>query len=162
VAVEVYYLEMTEPAALRPKPEVAELSVHACTTPQWRANRFLYELVGGPWQWTDRLVWSEERWRSWAERDELRTGLALVDGSIAGYHELERDGDEVEIASFGLAEPFIGGGRGGDFLTRTVRTAWAWPGTRRVWLHTCSSDHPSALANYQARGFALYRTERED
>lgn len=28
--------------------------------------------------------------------------------------------------------------------------------TRRVWVHTCSLDHPNALPGYQARGFRLF------
>jgi hypothetical protein len=32
---------------------------------------------------------------------------------------------------------------------------------RRVWVHTCTLDHPSALKNYQARGFSLYKTETQ-
>jgi hypothetical protein len=28
-------------------------------------------------------------------------------------------------------------------------------------VHTCSIDHPSALANYQARGLRIYREEVE-
>jgi hypothetical protein len=27
----------------------------------------------------------------------------------------------------------------------------------RVWVHTCSLDGPAALANYQTRGFTLYK-----
>jgi len=29
----------------------------------------------------------------------------------------------------------------------------------RVWLHTCSLDHPYALANYKARGMKVYKVE---
>jgi hypothetical protein len=29
----------------------------------------------------------------------------------------------------------------------------------RVWLHTCSLDHPAALPNYMKRGFTLFKTE---
>jgi GNAT superfamily N-acetyltransferase len=32
----------------------------------------------------------------------------------------------------------------------------------RIWLHTSSLDHPSALPNYQRRGFQVFRTERRD
>jgi len=39
-----------------------------------------------------------------------------------------------------------------------VRDAWSLR-PRRVWLHTCTLDHPHALANYMARGFVPYRTE---
>ena len=28
---------------------------------------------------------------------------------------------------------------------------------RRVWLHTCTFDHPAALRFYQARGFRPYK-----
>ena len=47
---------------------------------------------------------------------------------------------------------------GGALLSDAVRTAWTL-GARRVWLHTCSLDHPAALGNYQARGFRLFDTE---
>ena len=34
---------------------------------------------------------------------------------------------------------------------------------RKIWLHTCSADHPSALQNYQRAGFSItdiqYSTE---
>jgi len=39
-----------------------------------------------------------------------------------------------------------------------VRDAWAL-GPARVWLHTCTLDHPHALLNYRKRGFAPYKTE---
>jgi hypothetical protein len=43
-------------------------------------------------------------------------------------------------------------------LTVALETALAQrPG--RVWVHTCSRDHPAALANYQARGMRVYRVE---
>jgi len=41
-----------------------------------------------------------------------------------------------------------------------VRRAWQLPGTRRVWVHTCTQDHPHALANYRKRGFRVFKTQR--
>jgi hypothetical protein len=35
-------------------------------------------------------------------------------------------------------------------------------GARRVWVHTCDLDHPRALANYQARGFEVFRVVEDD
>ena len=82
-----------------------------------------------------------------------------MQGTPAGYFELaRRDAGQVEIAMFGLLPPFIGRGVGGALLTAALRRAWE-EGTRRVWLHTESSDHPHALANYQARGMRVYKTE---
>jgi ribosomal protein S18 acetylase RimI-like enzyme len=30
-------------------------------------------------------------------------------------------------------------------------------GTRRVWLHTCTNDHPAAIAFYRRCGFTPYK-----
>ena len=38
-------------------------------------------------------------------------------------------------------------------------TAAQMRGATRVTLNTCSLDHPSALANYQARGFVVVSSE---
>jgi hypothetical protein len=46
-------------------------------------------------------------------------------------------------------------------LTQAVLEAWR-TAPSRVWLHTCSLDHPAALRNYQARGFEVYREESYD
>ena len=79
-----------------------------------------------------------------------------------GYYELHRpDGENAEIRYFGLAPQFLDKGFGGPLLSQAIRSAWEWPGTRRVWVHTCSLDHPAALANYQARGLQLYKQEHE-
>lgn len=135
---------------------------------QGEFNRFLYQLVGQHWAWHDKDSCSLQQWRDYAERDGLRTWLLTVKGSPAGYFELERqEGNKVEIKSFGLAKPFIGEGLGGAFLTAAIEAAWNWADAQgrlpdRIWLHTCSDDHPNALANYQARGFEIFKTEVED
>jgi GNAT superfamily N-acetyltransferase len=61
----------------------------------------------------------------------------------------------VEIVYFGLLPRFVGRGLGGQLLTAAVQRAWQRT-TVRVWLHTCTLDHPRAVANYLARGFRLY------
>ena len=43
-------------------------------------------------------------------------------------------------------------------LTKAVERAWAL-GASRVWLHTSSLDHTSALSNYLARGFSIWKQE---
>ena len=53
---------------------------------------------------------------------------------------------------------FTGRGLGGALLTEAVERAWA-AGAARVWLHTCTFDHPAAIPNYLARGFTVFRTE---
>lgn len=84
--------------------------------------------------------------------------MAYYDGSVAGYFELATRDQEVKIDYFGLVAPFIGRGLGGPLLTRTLQEAWRLA-PKRVWVHTCTLDHEAALANYQARGMSLYKTE---
>lgn len=157
-----FYLEMLDQQDLRGKPLPAELTISECAIKQFQLNRFLYQLVGGPWEWTDKLVWSDQQWRDLVEQDNHRTFVAYEQGAIAGYYELQRDAEgNVEILYFGLVQEFFGKGFGGPLLTHALQTAWAWPGTRRVWVHTCTLDHPSALGNYQARGLRVYQEELE-
>lgn len=159
-SVTIHYLEILTPDDLRanacPDPRIR---VEECTLKQSPYNRFLYQFVGDAWHWTDKSVWSEEDWRRYAESPNLRTWVAYVHGSPVGYYELNKQGgDQVEIAYFGLVPAFIGRGVGGFLLSHAIASAWGW-GARRVWVHTCNMDHPQALANYQARGMRLYRSE---
>jgi GNAT superfamily N-acetyltransferase len=62
----------------------------------------------------------------------------------------------VNLALFGLLPWAIGQGIGGWLLTRAIERAWEL-GPRFVTVNTCSVDGPHALANYQARGFAITR-----
>lgn len=160
--VTVYYLQMESPQALLAATAAPDLEVKEAGVPQYRVNRFLYQLVGEHWQWQEKLSWSQQQWQDYAESGQLRTWIAYENGSPAGYYELEQQaGGDVEIKYFGLALPFIGKGYGGYLLSHALQSAWQMEGTRRVWVHTCSLDHPGALANYQARGMQLYKTELE-
>ena len=44
-------------------------------------------------------------------------------------------------------------------LTKSVEEAWAL-GPSRIWVHTCTLDHPAALPNYLSRGFRTVREEK--
>lgn len=156
------YLEMTDRASFRRKREAAKpflLSRATSTSPE--SNRSLYEAVGAAWHWHERLVWDEERWRSYLDRPCLETWIATVLDAPAGYFELEADEvGNVQIVYFGLLPEFIGKGLGGELLTAAIERAWQM-GAKRVWVHTCDLDHPHALANYRARGFREYRVEQK-
>jgi GNAT superfamily N-acetyltransferase len=121
-------------------------------------NRFLYTAVGGDYLWIDRLPWTYAEWETWLERPEPETWLAYLNGTVAGYFELERQNDSVEISIFGLIPKFVGQGVGGVLLSRCIARAWELKPTR-VWVHTCSLDGAQALANYQARGFKVFGQE---
>ena len=151
-----WYLQMLSPEEIRPKILLPETQLVRLEIPFPALNRFFYKEVGKLWQWTDRLNWSEKEWRNWVERENAQTWMLLLRGTPAGYFELDDQDGNVEVAYFGLLPQFLGKGLGGGFLTAAVEKAWEM-GAARVWVHTCSLDHPNALKNYQARGFQIYR-----
>ena len=121
--------------------------------------RFLYREVGRPWHWIDRLPWSDDRIRAHVDTPAIEILLLTHDTVPAGFAELERGNDgSVEIVYFGLLPDFIGRRAGRAFLDAVLERAWAG-GTSRVWLHTCTLDHPRAVANYVAAGFRPMREE---
>jgi GNAT superfamily N-acetyltransferase len=162
IDVTTYYLEMLDPRDLRPKrASRADLAMVRVDPPMPVLNRFFYTAVGGDWFWIDRLPWTEQQWRTYLDRPELETWMLTVRGLPAGYFELETQADKnIEIAYFGLLPQFVGAGLGGHLLTCSIERGWVL-GARRVWVHTCTLDHPGALANYQARGMRLYKDETQ-
>jgi GNAT superfamily N-acetyltransferase len=159
----IWHLEMTDPADLRPArrtPAATEIRRAEAPCPEY--NRFFYTAVGGDWYWRDRLSWDYARWLAWLDRPEVETWVAYTRGTPSGYVELEQQPEtaSVEIAYFGLLPQFIGLGIGGHLLTHAIGRGWEM-GTSRVWVHTCSLDHPGALANYQARGLRIFKEEEK-
>ncbi|MGD9044485.1 MAG: GNAT family N-acetyltransferase [Desulfobacterales bacterium] len=160
--VTTYYLEMKSASSLKDRNDSHGLQIFECEIKQFQFNRFLYQLVGADWEWIDKLSWTDDQWKAFAENGNLRTWVGYYKGSPAGYYELQQqDGGDVEIAYFGLAPKFIGKGFGSYLLSHAIKSAWDWEGTRRVWVHTCTLDHPTALQNYKARGLEVYKVETD-
>lgn len=160
MAVTTTYLEMRFPGELRAKRiEDERFRIGEATVRQWQVNRFFYLTVGQSWNWNDKRGWSDEQWREHAENPRRRLFVGSWDASPAGYYELYRHQDaSVEIEYFGLLPAFVGRGLGGPLLTSALEEAWRMEPSR-VWVHTCTLDHPAALANYQSRGMKVYRAE---
>jgi GNAT superfamily N-acetyltransferase len=159
-AVTRTYLEMSSPDELRPAaaptPEPKLERIRDCSVALFR---FLYREIGRTYHWTDRLDWSDSTIASYLADPDVSLWMLSWEGIPAGYFELKRDAEGgIEIAYFGLTPGFIGRGWGKYLLTRAVRAAWEL-GTHRVWLHTCTLDHPAALPNYLKRGFRAVRRE---
>jgi len=161
--VVTYHLEMTDPVDHRRATRgLDQIEAARCEVPSPELNRFFYTAVGGDWYWIDRLPWSYARWMDWLDRPEVQTWVASHQGLPAGYFELEAQSEgDVEIAYFGLLPGFAGRGIGGALLSHAVDRAWQMP-ARRVWVHTCTLDHPAALANYETRGFRRFHSTEAD
>lgn len=159
--VTITYLEMRDRSQLRPKTTSdPRFRVVEATENDGEFNRSLYILVGETWAWQDKLVWSPEQWNSYAESENLKTFVAYFDEAIAGYFELLIHEQNVEIKYFGLTPDFIGKGLGGVLLTKAIEAAWQL-NPSRVWVHTCTLDHPAALQNYLSRGMIVYEVLTE-
>lgn len=154
------YLEICDRAEFRPSQSFPQDARFArVDPPNPELNRFFYTTVGAPWRWIDRLVWSLDDWRKYLSSD-VETWVLSVGRVPAGYVEINVRSGDPELASCGLLPAFIGRGLGGALMTAAIERAFE-RGTR-VWVHTCTLDHPSALAAYQARGFKVYREEVSD
>jgi ribosomal protein S18 acetylase RimI-like enzyme len=154
------YLQMNSAADVRPAAPSREPLVvvreQPCPADRYRA---LYLGVGAAYHWTDRAGWTDDEIRAHLTLPGVEVWTGRVGGVLAGFFELRDWPDgSTEIAYFGLLPAFVGRGLGGALLTEALTQAWARQPTR-VWLHTSSLDHPAALANYQARGLVVTRTE---
>jgi len=154
------YLEMVSPAELEdveapsPPPRIERLG--ECPVSLFR---FLYAEVGRAFHWRDRVGWSDDTIRGHLASPDVSLWLLSWEGAPAGYFELRRHADDsMEIAYFGLLPEYFGRGWGKYLLAVAVRTAWSFA-PARVWLHTCTLDHPAALPNYLQRGFKPVREE---
>ena len=154
----IYHLEMTSRADFRSSKIPVGLEMRKVCDPE--INSRFYREVGKKWLWTERLAWTNDEWSRWVGCEVLHTLVAYFEGEEAGYAELEmQEGGSVEIVYFGLLPGMIGKGLGGGTLSMAVERAWRIEGTKMVWLHTCTEDHPHAASNYEKRGFRLFHTE---
>ncbi len=159
----ITYLEMKDRPALRPVPPPAgvKLALLRAETPSVAFYRFLYHTVGKPWLWWARRAMSDEALARAVQDPKVEVYVLYCEGQPAGYAELDRRVDgEVELAYFGLLPEFIGRKLGPYLLTWAIEQAWSY-GPDRVWVNTCTFDHPKALPLYQRLGFVPYRQETQ-
>lgn len=157
--VTVFHLEMCDRSAFRPVVCRQGFEVAAVVPPDANFNRVSYHTVGAQWKWIDRAGWTNDDWKNYVDSDTITTYVGKLNGVDIGYFELQSQvGGDIEITYFGLFLEYIGRGLGGVFLTAAIKCAWELPGACRVWVHTCTRDHPNALGNYRARGFTLFKT----
>jgi GNAT superfamily N-acetyltransferase len=110
------------------------------------------------WHWVDRKRLPDAALAELLEDPRVEVHVLEADGEVAGFAELDRsEPGEVRLMYFGLAPGYIGRGLGRWFLAWVVGRAWSHA-PARVWVDTCTLDHPRALPNYEAAGFRRYGT----
>tara|TARA_B100000676_G_scaffold269531_1_gene285550 strand:+ start:281 stop:790 length:510 start_codon:yes stop_codon:yes gene_type:complete len=128
--------------------------------PDFQLNKFFYKQVGKKYRWKDRLSWTDEFWIKYISNQNLETYVISENDELVGFFELLYNPElkETEISYFGLLEEYIGKGIGGYALSVAITKSFE-KNIKRVWLHTCTLDHPNALKNYKARGMTVFRKE---
>ena len=158
----VTYLEMSEPPT-RPStpPPAGKLAIFRAEQPTVSFYRYMYDTVGEPWTWTDRRQLTDDELTAIIHDPDVAIYVLYVAGVPAGFVELDgRVEGAVELTYVGLVPEFVSRGLGGYLLDWAVSAAWLMA-PKRVWLHTCSLDHPSALPMYQRAGFVPYDQQIE-
>jgi GNAT superfamily N-acetyltransferase len=153
LAAEVTYLEMREPPAQSTVP-ASNLVLEGRDRPDLEFYRSLFRLVGAPWLWFSRLILDDPKLASIIHDSRVELYCVLADsGDEVGIVELDfRVAGECELAFIGLVPGLTGQGHGRWLLAEALRLAWR-DGITRVHVHTCSLDHPAALAAYRRAGF---------
>jgi ribosomal protein S18 acetylase RimI-like enzyme len=156
IANVVTFLEMTE----RPQAAAAIAGVEVVAVPRpdpaW--FRALYTRIGAPWLWFSRAVMPDAELAAvlhapttrvlTIEKDRAAIGLVELDYSVPG---------DVEIVTFGVVPEAVGTGAAHALMAGTLARIFGGGAAPRVWLHTCTFDHPRAVGFYRRNGFRPYK-----
>jgi GNAT superfamily N-acetyltransferase len=146
-------LEMT--ARPRPKPiPPAPLRLVKWARPDAAKYLALFRRVGEPWLWYSRLVLSDAALLTIIHDPAVEVYAAIDRAGVeVGMLELDfRKPGACEIVYFGLIPELTGQQLGRWLMAEALGRAWR-PGIDRVWLNTCTLDHPSAINFYRRCGF---------
>tara|TARA_Y100000817_G_scaffold289615_1_gene259729 strand:+ start:365 stop:871 length:507 start_codon:yes stop_codon:yes gene_type:complete len=160
IPVERNFLELRDLKNLRFNSSKQNKFLIKKIKPDFQLNKFFYKQVGKKHRWIDRLSWTDEKWINFISNKNLETYVISESKDLVGFFELLYSPElkETEISYFGLLEEYIGKGIGGYALSEAIKKSFK-KNIKRVWLHTCTLDHPNALKNYIARGMKVFRKE---
>lgn len=157
LSVIVTYLEMTAPPVHAPLPRPkGDLALSRANPPSWSFYRYLYDTVGEPWLWHERRRLARKELERSITDPRVEVWVLHVNGTPAGYAEIDRREAATDLAYFGMIPDFIGLKLGPWLLDTAIRRAWEGGATKLV-VNTCSFDHPKALPLYQSMGFTPVR-----
>lgn len=160
LAAVVTYLEMRErPEARVERADVAWRLRHE-PAPDADWYRDLYGRIGRDWMWFSRLSLDRDGLAEAINAPGIEIHALELEGRDEGLIELDHRNGECEIAFFGVTDRLLGQGAGRWLMNRAIDLAFARP-IERLWLHTCTLDHPGTLDFYRRSGFVPYRRRVE-
>jgi GNAT superfamily N-acetyltransferase len=160
IAAVVTHLEMMQRPPSRPAP-AGKWDLRHVKSPDLDWFRDLYRRVGEEWLWFSRLQMSDAELAAIIRAPQVDVYALVHNGRDEGLLELDfRKDGECELAFFGVTGGLIGTGAARFLMNHALQQAWSRP-IRRFWVHTCTFDHPSAVAFYQRSGFVPFRRQIE-
>ena len=156
--IERFYLEIKSIKNLKIKIVLSDnFTIKEASKNNFDLNKFFYKQIGKKHQWVDRLIWQDKNWMDYISNKNLKTFILQKNNEYIGYFELIFHKNDCEIAYFGILEEHIGRGYGGFLLSEALKIGLK--NANRVWVHTCTLDHPNAIENYKSRGMKIFKTE---
>lgn len=156
LAAVVTYLEMRAPVPQGP-PASLVFEVRRVKKPSLDWYRELYRRVGEPWLWFSRLRMTDDELSSILHDPAVDVFALSFGGKDHGLLEFDRrQMPDIELSFFGVTDQMVGKGAGRTLLAHALPLEWDYH-PQRIWVHTCTSDHPSALAFYLKAGFVPYK-----
>jgi len=161
LATVVTYLEMTQPAPLRPRPAPQGSTLEPVRKPGLDWYRDLFTRVGGhDWLWFSRLNMTDQALSTILNDPKVAIWALSLNGQTQGLLELDfREESACELAFLGVTSELIGTGAGRYLMNEAISRAWAAP-IDRFHVHTCTLDHPAALPTYKKAGFVQFKEEK--
>jgi GNAT superfamily N-acetyltransferase len=156
IANVVTFMERTEP----PKPSgtpPADLALVPMAEPSASWYRALYRRIGENWLWFSRAVMPENELAALiSSRSTVILALERA-GEAIGLVEMDtRIPGDIEIVTFGVVAEETGTGAATIMMDGALARAFGG-GARRVWLHTCTFDHPAAVRFYIRQRFRAFK-----
>jgi GNAT superfamily N-acetyltransferase len=160
IAAVVTHLEMTAPPPRRADPPGA-WSLRKIDTPALDWYRDIFRRVGEEWLWFSRARLNDAELAAVIHAPGVEVYALVADSRDEGLLELDfREPGQCELVYFGVTAKLIGTGAARFLMNRALERVWS-RNIRRLWVHTCTLDHPSALAFYQRSGFRPFRSQIE-
>jgi len=160
IAAVVTHLEMLQPPPPSDDHEGAWL-LRKVEAPPLDWFRDLYRRIGEEWLWFSRVRMADAELAGIIHAPLVDIYALVQDGCDEGLLELDfRTPGQCELAFFGVTAKLIGSGAGGWLMNRALELAWSRP-ISRLWVHTCTFDHPAALSFYRRSGFRAFRRQIE-
>jgi GNAT superfamily N-acetyltransferase len=153
--------EMRRRARPRPEHVSLALTIEPFTEPDAPRYRALVRRVGEPYLWQSPLLITDEQFAQQIRDGNVEIFVLRSSERDEGILQLDFGrAAECEVRLFGVSEAVRGTGAARKLMNYAIDAAWARP-IQRLWLHTCTLDHPDAIPFYMRSGFTPFKRQIE-